>query len=382
MSMKNEIFISGAGPVGLAAALFLKRQGISVRIFETLEEPVQKSKALAVNLRTLEILETTGVTEKMLQLGLPMKGAHFWRDGKIEASLSLEPTPHGYPYMLALSQAVTERLLTESLSDLGVKIERGTTVTDCKNTDDGVEIEIQKSAGKKEALPGAKLIAADGAHSLIRQKLGVDFPGSTFDKEWYLLDVRLATILPQDHAHLLFPKAGGFIFLLRVVEDLRLPLEAAPIWRIISNFPKPEESLQEHIDGLRVDGAPVWQSQFRVSHRINEHLAVKNIFFAGDAAHIHSPVGARGMNLGIEDAWTFSQFLQRGHLDHYDSYRRKVDQSVVKKVDLLSRLAVAEQPALRLLRSPLIRFLFNCGPARHLLIKAMSGTDHPCQENS
>lgn len=358
--------------MGLAAALFLKHQGLNVRIFETLTEPVKKSKALAVNLRTLEILETTGVTEKMLHLGLPIKGAHFWRNGKIYASISLETTAPCYPYLIALSQGTTERLLAERLSELGVEIERGLTVTHAQNTKDGVEIEIENQTGNKNHVQGSKLLAADGAHSLIRHELKIDFPGTTLEKEWYLLDVPLATELSQDHAHIFFPKSGGFIFLVRVVEDIHQPLTTAPIWRMISNFPEP--LLQA--ENLHLEGSPLWQSQFRISHRINAHLADQNIFFAGDAAHIHSPIGARGMNLGIEDAWTFSQLLKRGQLENYDSYRRQVDQSVVRKVDYLSRLAVGDKKAVRLFRSPLIRFLLNCGFTRHALIKAMSGTDH------
>ena len=358
--------------MGLAAALFLKHQGLNVRIFETLEEPVQKSKALAVNLRTLEILETVGVTEKILNLGLAIKGAHFWRNGKIYSSISLETDPPCYPYLIALSQGATERLLTERLHELGVEVERGLTVTQAQNTKEGVEIEIESPTGDKSQIHGSKLLAADGAHSLIRHELKIDFPGTTLEKEWYLLDVPLATELSQDHAHIFFPKSGGFIFLVRVVEDIHQAPTTAPLWRIISNFPEP--LLQA--ENLHLEGAPIWQSQFRISHRINTHLADKNIFFAGDAAHIHSPIGARGMNLGIEDAGTFAQLLKRDQLESYDSYRRKVDQSVVRKVDYLSRLAVGDKKVIRLFRSQLIRFLLNCGLTRQALIKDMSGTDH------
>jgi 2-polyprenyl-6-methoxyphenol hydroxylase-like FAD-dependent oxidoreductase len=370
--MDKKILISGAGPVGLAAALFLRSQKIPVRIFDVLTEPHRQSKALAVNPRTLQLLEGCGVTEKMLERGLRISTAQFWRDGEVFAELSISQLHHRYPFMLALSQATTERLLTKALIDLETPVERGMQVTHCQNTGEGVELEVQDQKGRKELLRGMKLLAADGAHSLIRHELNIQFDGSTDEQEWSLLDIPLQTKLREDCAHAFFPRQGGFVFMIRVVEDLRQEKSITPLWRIISNFADPLEHLRE----IEAEGTPLWESTFKVSHRLNRRLSVGNIFFMGDAAHIHSPVGARGMNLGIEDAWTFSELFREGRLREYDSLRRRVDRKVVRNVDRLSHLAVGDSALLRQIRRPVLEFLTHFSPLRQNLIRAMTGTDH------
>jgi 2-polyprenyl-6-methoxyphenol hydroxylase-like FAD-dependent oxidoreductase len=127
--------IVGAGPVGLAAALFLRRQGSSPRIVEMLDEPVHESKALAVNPRTLDILDETGVTGRMLDIGLPIREAVLHRNGKVVASISLAGIHPRYPFMLAISQATTERLLAGALKEAGGHVDRGVKLVGCRIVD-------------------------------------------------------------------------------------------------------------------------------------------------------------------------------------------------------------------------------------------------------
>jgi len=111
----NIPVIAGAGPVGLGAAVLLRQAGIPVRIVDMAPEPSKHSKAMAVNPRTLELLESTGVTAKMLSLGIRIYCARFQNDHKWSGELDLRTLKHKYPFMLALSQAVTEHLLTRAL---------------------------------------------------------------------------------------------------------------------------------------------------------------------------------------------------------------------------------------------------------------------------
>src|SRR4051794_4983941 len=140
--------IAGAGPVGLAAALFLARDGTPVRVIDRANRPSPHSKALAVNPRTLEILEPSGLTEKIIALGLPIRGARFWRGGDVLIDLSFDGLRHKYPFMVALSQRVTERLLAEALAAAGGRVERGVELAGCRNVaGGGVEADLRRPGG-------------------------------------------------------------------------------------------------------------------------------------------------------------------------------------------------------------------------------------------
>jgi len=147
MGHDSQHLIVGAGPVGLAAALFLSRQGLLPRIVEMRTEPSLYSKALAVNPRTLEILKPTGLTSRMLELGLPIRGVQFYRGSNNVANLSLGGIHPDYPFMLALSQATTEQMLAEALAAGGVSVERGVKMVECRTLADRVEVALEPSAG-------------------------------------------------------------------------------------------------------------------------------------------------------------------------------------------------------------------------------------------
>jgi 2-polyprenyl-6-methoxyphenol hydroxylase-like FAD-dependent oxidoreductase len=178
MDHQERPIIVGAGPVGLGAALFLARQGQPVRVVELRDEPTTHSKALAVNPRTLDLLAPTGVTRRMLEIGLPVRNARLHRRGRVVAALSLAGIHPRYPFMLALSQATTERLLAEALHEAGGTVERGLKLVACRNEADGVEVTLETTAGgPHETAHCPWLLAADGAHSTAREQLGIEFVG-------------------------------------------------------------------------------------------------------------------------------------------------------------------------------------------------------------
>lgn len=373
----GQPLIVGAGPVGLAAALFLAREGIPARVVEMRAAPSSESRALAVNPRTLEILAPTGVTARMLEIGRPMRGARFHRRGRHVATLSFDGIHPQYPFLLALSQAATERLLEAALEEAGGAVERGRTMVACRNLDDSgaagdVEVTIEPAAGgAPEISRHPWMLGADGARSTVRAQLGFEFPGSSFKRPWYLADVPLRTALASDHGHVFFEERGAFLFMIRVI-DPALPDDPAPTWRLISNRPAPLSRLRE----AEQAGEPVWESEFGVSHRIVRTMAAGAAYLAGDAAHIHSPIGARGMNLGIEDAWVFARLAAAGRLAEYDRLRRPVDGRVVRRVELLSRVAAAEPGVLRLARLALPMAL-RIAPIRARMRATGAGLDHP-----
>ncbi len=372
MSDTDRPIIVGAGPVGLGAALFLARQGRAPRIVEMRDEPSRQSKALAVNPRTLDILEQSGLTRQVLELGAPIRGAHFHRRGRVFAALSFAGIHPKYPFMVALSQASMERLLTRALEAAGGAVERGVRMVACRNLADGVEVSLEHADGAREVARCPCLLAADGARSDVRQQLGIGFPGAAFASDWHLADAPLRTGLDEAHAHIFFSNGGEFQFLIRVVDEALKDRPGDPVWRVMGNRPEP---LGRLIEGEQT-GPPVWTSSFRVSHRINATLASGAVYFAGDAGHIHSPVGARGMNLGLEDAWVFARLAEAGQLSRYNDLRRPIDRQVVRRVEVLSRIASGESLFYRFVRSFVLPNATSLPFVRARMLATLAGLDH------
>lgn len=373
VSMRANIpLIVGAGPVGLAAALFLSHHNIQVRIIDAAIEPSPYSRALAVNPRTLDLLEHTGVTQRMLASGGRMDSGQISQQGKPVAEIDISKLKHRYPFMLTLSQAATERLLAEALNAIGVDIERGVKLTEIYQDENGIRAEIEKD-GQQETINPTWVLAADGAHSLVRHLLQIDFPGDALKEEWYLADVPLDTSLSRNKFHAAFFEHGKFTAYIPVVDDV-LSNGSTSLWRLIGNFPFSLES-----DAfLKPIGQPVWESKFRISHRLAETFAVGNIYLAGDAAHIHSPLGARGMNLGIEDAYVFAELMANGRIDKYAKIRREVDAKVIKRIKFVTEgITRADSKMIVFVRKHLLKYLLRIPFIRNSILKTATGLDHP-----
>lgn len=366
--------IVGAGPVGLAAALLLARDGIGVRLIERQENRADQSRALAVNPRTLEILEPTGVAEKMLAIGARIGGACFWRGDKVVAEVMFRDLQHRYPFMLALSQATTERLLEEALVAAGGRVERGVELVGCASTADSVRADLRYAGGgATEPHTAPWLLGADGAHSTARHVCGVEFEGSTIDGEWHLADRPLDTSLREDRANVFALPGGGFVFCLRVVGDAFDSSGEAPLWRVIATVP----DAVERLDVMRAAGPPLWESRFHIAHRVASRFQDGRVFLAGDAAHVHSPIGARGMNLGIEDAWVFSRLCAADRLERYAVIRRAVDRRVVRQIERVTWMVRGQSMASRLLRRWALPLGTRVPALRRRALRTLTGLDHP-----
>ncbi len=360
--------VVGAGPVGLAAALFLARHDIRPRLIEKRLEPAATSRALAVNPRTLALLEPTGVTGEMLARGLKVEEARLWHQDRVIARIPVRALGGAYPFMLALSQATSETLLTEALAGHGVAPERGVELVSCAEHD-AMDVTLAIGGETQLARP-AWVLGADGAHSVVRDSLHIGFPGHALAEPWSLMDVPLEGDIDAAAAHIRLFDDGGFLFMLRAVADART--ERPPyLWRLIGNGP----DLPGRLKDAWPAGPPTWTSRFHIAHRIADHLCRGQAYLAGDAAHIHSPLGARGMNLGIEDAWVFAEQAAHGRLSHYGHIRRHVDHEVVRRIETLTTLVLARQPWLRGVRDRVLPALLNL-PIRMQILRTLAGLDH------
>ena len=213
--------------------------------------------------------------------------------------------------------------------------------------------------GSKEAVVASCLIGADGAHSTVRKQLGVDFPGHRMPGEWSLADIRMETPLQPDAANVVFGD-DGILFAIGFKEG---------VYRIASNRPNVIERLPE---GTVVHEV-LWESDFAVSHRLAERYSVGRVFLAGDAAHIHSPFGARGMNLGIEDAAVLVNAIATGRLEEYSRQRSKVSRAVVRMVKAQTRLATSRNPIAGFVRAHVAPRVLASNTVQRRLAERMLG---------
>jgi len=194
------------------------------------------------------------------------------------------------------------------------------------------------------------ILAADGAHSAVRRSLGIAFAGGELDEEWHLADAPLETALEQDRAHAFLRPRGEFLFLVRAVDGASREPGTAPLWRVIGNRPRPLDNPRV----AEVAGEPAWTSSFTIAHRIAAELSRGGVHLAGDAAHVHSPIGARGMNLGIEDARVFAKLARAGRPERYGAERRRIDAGFVRR-RLLATVAGPDHELLETLEAAAAR---------------------------
>ncbi len=264
----------------------------------------------------------------------------------------------------ALPQGSTERLLMEALSTYGISPEGQTTViTEAISDPQRPELTLRRADGTLETVQPDILIGADGAHSAVRKALGAGFPGEALEAYFYLADFRYAKPVDTHFAEIsLFdPGMVG-----------RLPV-TADIIRYISTL----ENFESRIVHPAAIAEKTWASQFRIHFRHVEPMAKGNVFLAGDAAHIHSPAGARGMNLGIEDACWLAWLIAEGREQEYSALRIPAVKQVLKQTYSLTRLVTMQNPLAVATRNFLAPLLLRFGPFRRQLLRSVAGYDTP-----
>ncbi|MGN6774435.1 FAD-dependent oxidoreductase [Rhizobium sp.] len=362
----RSILIAGAGPVGLAAALELARRGFSPRIVDdgTGPTPLQESRALGVNARTLTLLSPSGVAERIVTDAQPIEQFRVRANKKILIELDTREVKGPFSAICALPQGSTERLLMEALSTYGISPEWQTTViAEAISDPQKPEVTLRRADGALETVQLDILIGADGAHSAVRKALGAGFPGEALEAYFYLADFRYAEPADTHFAEIsLFdPGMVG-----------RLPV-TANIIRYISTL----ENFESRIVHPAAIAEKTWVSQFRIHFRHVEPMAKGNVFLVGDAAHIHSPAGARGMNLGIEDACWLAWLIAEGREQEYSALRIPAVKQVLKQTYGLTRLVTMQRPLAVVARNFFAPLLLRFGPIRRTLLRSVAGYDTP-----
>ncbi|MGW0005407.1 FAD-dependent oxidoreductase [Nocardia grenadensis] len=373
-----DVLIVGAGPVGLTAAVVLTRLGHDVVIVDSQAEGANTSRAAVVHPHTLELLEPYGVTQSLVDRGLHTPDFTIRDRDQVLIAVPFDRLPTVYPYTLMISQADTEKFLLRRLTELGVPVRRPVEVTTVIQDADLVTVTLSDGA----QLRARYLIGADGLHSTVRDQAGIGFIGGSYAESFSLADVRVSGGVPKDEVILYFSPAGlivvaplpdGIYRIVATVDEAPHEPDVAFVQRLLDERgPKAQPAVVEEV---------VWGSRFRVHHRIAERFRDGRILLAGDAAHVHSPAGGQGMNLGIEDAVTAATTLARvlrGEsptlLDEHAAARRRNTESVVAIAGRLTSLATMPT-AVRPFRNIAMRLAGRTALVRKKLAWRLSGLD-------
>ena len=383
------VLIVGAGPTGLVLALWLTRLGVAVRIVDKTAEAGTTSRALAVQGRTLEFYRQVGMADAVVESGVKAAAVNLWVRGARAARLPLQDigknlTP--FPFALIYPQDAHERLLIERLAALGVHVERRTELVRFEQNSERVKAVLKRPDGSEENSEAVYLAGCDGGHSIVRQVIGIDFPGGTYEGLFYVADVEASgpatnyeLHVDLDRAELLivFPMKGkGRVRLVGNVRD-----ESGSGDRELTF----EDVSPRAIEHLKLTIAKVsWFSTYRVHHRVAHSFRKGRAYLLGDAAHIHSPVGGQGMNTGIGDAvnlaWKLAAVLNGGAreslLDTYELERIGFARRLVATTDRMFTMVTAQGSIARLVRTRLVPLLapllFRLPGARPFFFRTVS----------
>lgn len=355
IQINHEVLIAGAGPVGKTLAIELARHGISHRIIDKAAGPKDISKAMILHARTQEVQELMGVLSDSQAQGKPMKQLQMHAYGKRIATIRTQvDSPHSTP--IIIGQDRTERILESHLNRLGGHVEWQTELAGFSQEADHVAATVRKVDGSEEIVYCRYLVGSEGSNSVVRKGLNLTFEGGRYEGEQFIqADCRIKWTKPKGVSHLYLTQEG-YMMVIEMPDDIvrifiSLPDTPANVEAALSHESGAAEDkshaptldeIQENL--IKLSGVPAtlsdatWLARYRTSHRYANKFREGRVFIAGDAAHVHVPLGGQGMNTGIQDAFNLGwklAYVLKGLakpelLDTYNEERHPVAKALIE----------------------------------------------------
>ncbi|MCY1159383.1 MAG: pentachlorophenol monooxygenase [Citricoccus sp.] len=374
-AVATDVLIVGAGPTGLMAGAWCARLGLRAVVVDAKAGPTRESRALGLQSRSLEVYRQLGLADAVERESVPARDISPGIGRRLLGTIHLDQVGHRltpFPGLHILEQSANERILAEHLAALGRPVAWGYAFRSLGTTPEGRAVVDLDSPSGPVRVRARYVIAADGASSPIRHALGTDFEGTTSPFEFYVLDALgvqgvgdgIEVHFSAEHFALCFPmgrdaqgrRRARLLGILRAPEagtgapgaDAR-EIEARARAVLSGTF------------GITYAGT-AWASRYRVHHRVAAAFRTGAVFLAGDAAHIHSPVGAQGMNTGLQDAQNLVCLLadvlagraDETALDRYEAERRPVALTLTRTTDRVFAAVTSLRPLARLVRSVVV----------------------------
>ncbi len=375
-----DVLIVGAGPTGLTLACELQRRHIAVKIIEKRAGISMKSRATNVQARTFELFHFMGIEKEFLKEGKKLQAGRIFIKEKELCKLNISQLPLTYPFVLIVPQSKTETILTHHLQKLGGEVVYQKELIDFREMENGIHYcTIKDNSSNTEVITTKYLISCEGAHSRIRSIADIHFDGMEYTDDFLLADATLDWNKSRKESYTWFYKDGVFI---------TMPLPNSDHWRLFTNLPTHKNKkninndtaknlalLQELFTERTGDkhtkiGKATWVSNFKIGRRIAATFKKGKVLLAGDAAHIHNPLGGQGFNVGIQDAfniaWKLALVLEKKAvpelLETYEEERRPIVETILESTHYRSMLTFPKNNWLRFLRDhmlpPLIKVPF------------------------
>jgi 2-polyprenyl-6-methoxyphenol hydroxylase-like FAD-dependent oxidoreductase len=377
-NLKTDVVVAGAGPAGMAVAIGLAKQGIDFVILDGLAEAQNTSRAAVIHAATLDVMRRLDVTDRMIEQGIRVPQFRIRDRDRVLMHADFSRLDVATPYALMIPQDESEALLVDRLASLGHRIRRPVNVTTVEETPSGARVIGEGPAGGI-TIDCRYVVGADGEKSTVRTAAGIEFPGETYGS-FLLADVRMDWPIAREEVTLFFSEGGTLVVAPMSKERYRVvaQLPDAPSVPTVADVQRVIDARGPR-HGAKVNEL-LWGSRFQVHHKLADRFRDGPILLAGDAAHVHSPAGGQGMNLGLRDAVALSaalgETLRSGDdaaLDRYAAQRRAAAAEVLEMTDRLTKVATFGNPMLRWARNRVISAAATVPAIRRKVARTLAG---------